>query len=307
MPRLPLAAALLCGVLITLSCGLLSHCGKQSSRGQAAYVHTEAILAFGPRPPASEALGKARAYLTTTLAQNGWVTQEREFTAFTPKGQITFVNLVARHSPHGDSSDLWNKPVTGILCAHLDSKLFDDQIFLGADDAASAAAAILELAAGLSKSPARAQQLELVFFDGEESIGPQFTDRDGLYGSRRYASDWRRQDLKPKFGLLLDMIGHKNLSIKIPSDSPEDLADLLFRVARAEGEENHFRKGPTPILDDHVPLNAISIPTLNIVGDFAATNWWHNSRDNLDNISPDSLDTTIRVVHAMLDNLLPTP
>ena len=305
MTRLPLAASLLFCVLVALGSGLLTHCSNGPTAGKAAYAHTEAIVAFGPRPPGSEALDKARTYVSTTLAKDGWITQAREFTTFTPKGKQTFINLVARYAPNGDSPTLWTRPVKGLLAAHIDSKLFEDRRFLGADDAASAVGAILELATDLSKSPKQAKQLELVFFDGEEAYAEHLTPRDGLYGSRNYASAWRRQETKPAFGILLDMIGHQNLSISIPSDTPQHLADVLFKAADAEGERGSFDQGRIPILDDHVPLNDVGIPTIDIIGDFASTNWWHNSRDSMELISPESLDISIRVVRTMLNDLLP--
>lgn len=305
MNRPPLAASLLACTLIVLGSGLLSHCGETDQAGNAAYAHTQAIVAFGPRPPGSESLDKSRRYVSEALTKHGWITQAREFTSFTPKGQVTFTNLVARYAPDGDNPEVWTRPAQGILCAHLDSKLFDDQIFLGADDAASAVALILELAPDLARNdPAKAKQLELAFFDGEEAFGPSLTPRDGIYGSRRYAAAWRRQEHKPSFGILLDMIGHKDLSIAIPSDSPKHLADLLFKTANDLKQQNRFRRSPSPIIDDHVPLNNAGIPTIDIIGDFASANWWHNSRDNMDLISPRSLEISFQVVRTMLDELL---
>ena len=74
MNRLPLAASLACGLLIALGCSLLSHCGEKAGFGRAAYTHTANIVAFGPRPPESEALAKTRGYLSTELAKHGWIT-----------------------------------------------------------------------------------------------------------------------------------------------------------------------------------------------------------------------------------------
>lgn len=305
MTRPPLAATILTGLLLTLGCGLLTHCSDRPSPvGQNALAHTGAIVAFGPRPPGSPPLEQTRAYITSALHRHGWVTQARPFTKFTPKGNVDFTNLVARYAPEGDTPELWNRPVKGILGAHIDSKHFEDRRFVGADDAASAVGVILEIAASLAPSPSLATQLELAFFDGEEAFGPSLTPRDGLYGSRHYAAHWRRRDQLPSFGIILDMIGHKNLSIRLPNDTPAPLSKLLFEVATAEDARRTFTLGNYPILDDHVPLNDIGIPTIDIIGDFARTNWWHTPRDTLDLISPQSLDLTHRVTLGMLQELL---
>ena len=57
-------------------------------------------------------------------------------------------------------------------------------------------------------------------------------------------------------------------------------------------------------MDDHLPLNLIGIPTLDIIGDFSKTNWWHTAGDSAGIISADSLNISIGVVLGMLDELL---
>jgi hypothetical protein len=140
-----------------------------------------------------------------------------------------------------------------------------------------------------------------VFFDGEEALEENITPQDGLYGSRHYANFWRARDDKPKWGILLDMIGHKDLSIRLPSDTPQDLKELVFAAAKEEGADAHFGMAATPIIDDHVPLNLAGIPTVDLIGDFTRRGWWHTVGDNLNIISPESLDISIRVTLRMID------
>ncbi len=274
-----------------------------SGLGQAAYDQTAAILAKGPRPPESEALKAVIAHVKQELEKAGWVTSAQPFERVTPNGNMHFENLRARFPAGG--GDPWVQPVQGILCAHIDSKFFKDVTFVGADDAASGCAAIVEIAKYLAKKkPAQAKSLELAFFDGEESISDNITPSDGLYGSRYYASQWRAQTVKPKFGILLDMIGHENLSIKLSSDTPPDLKARVMDAAKAEGVENHYGMSMGGIIDDHVPLNFAGIPTVDVIGDFNKGTWWHKPADNLKIISAKSLDISIRVTLRMLDGWL---
>ena len=309
---------ILAAIGIILSVIGFSHCDKPEkpepnnqpaanlTGGAAAFAHTREILSYGPRPPQSAALRKTRAYLTARLREAGWQAGSQKFTAPTRAGQVEFTNLIARFGP-ADDPDLWSRPVTGVIGAHIDSKLMPPpKRFLGADDAASAAGLMLELARQLRDSPDQARRIELVFFDGEEAFAPQMTPGDGLFGSRKYATRWQTAAAKPKFGLILDMIGHKNLRVRYPSDSPAHLVALLNKAAAAESAADQFGSAPGPILDDHVPLNNAGIPTLDIIGDFPSTTWWHTERDNLDIISPDSLDLTLRIVTRMLGELAPT-
>ncbi len=270
--------------------------------GTAAYRHTEAILSFGPRPPGSEGLAQVRGYVTRELEAAGWSVQEQAFEWPMREG-IRFANLRARFA--GGEGDPWKRQVKGLLCAHIDSKLYEDRVFLGADDAASACAAIVEIARVLAEErPEQARQLELVFFDGEEAFGENITPRDGLYGSRHYANQWRNRADKPGFGILLDMVGHKNLAIRLPSDTPPKLKDVILESAEKENAAGYFGMAPGPIIDDHVPLNLVGIPSADIIGDFTRKNWWHTPADNLSIISPASLDISMRVTLRALDVLL---
>lgn len=294
-------------VVASLAAGvyLFLNTGSHGALGQAALEHTKEILAIGPRPPGSKELGQVRELVKSKLTAAGWVVAEEPFERDTPIGKIKFVNLRARF-PSG-AGDPWKQPIEGLLCAHIDSKYFKDQVFVGADDSASACGAIIEMGRILPKSrPGQAKKLELVFFDGEEAF-VEFTTLDGLYGSRNYAGTWRNRSDKPRFGILLDMIGHKNLRIALPSDSPVDLKNHLMAAAEEEKASEHFKMAPEPILDDHVPLNLVGIPTLDVIGDFQQFNWWHHrdgGKDDLANLSATSLDISMRVTMRTLDRLL---
>lgn len=267
--------------------------------GEAARAHTHAILSHGPRPAGSAGLAAVRSYLRGQLEAAGWVVAGQTFGRNTSNGQVAFENLRARFP--GGRGDLWQRPVQGVLAAHMDSKWFNDQVFVGADDAASACGAILVIGKVLATDePALARQVELVFFDGEEAFGPGITPFDGLFGSRYYANEWRTSATKPSFGLLLDMVGHKKLDIALPSDSPEPLCAAVLGAAKKEGAAGHFGMARGPIIDDHTPLNLAGIPTVDIIGNFSASGWWHTSGDALELISSESLDTTIRVTLRVL-------
>jgi glutaminyl-peptide cyclotransferase len=289
-------------VLAGIGIGLLArHLNSgPTDLGNRALAHTSAILAHGPRPPASEALGRVRSYLAGSLNQAAWSVRVDEFDRTTPAGRLPFANVRARF---GDDA-AWTTPVDLLLGCHIDSKRISGIEFLGADDAASAAGAILVIAEELARDPDRANRVELIFFDGEEAFGDEITPVDGLYGSRQYARDLRTWDPLPRHGIILDMIGHRNLKIAIPSDTPRELREQLFEAARLEDAGDHFGVAPAPIIDDHVPLNQAGVPTIDIIGDFKRGGWWHTERDNANLLSEESLDISIRVTLRLIDQLL---
>jgi len=277
--------------------------------GRAAYVHTEALLACGPRPADSEGLKKAQQYISTELAKHGWSTMSQSLVRDTPLGKKTFVNLIARFQVEKleNLEDLKALSTKGILGGHLDSKMNPGiPDFLGADDAASACALIIELAAELGKNhPELAKQLEIVFFDGEEAFGENITPKDGLYGSRAYAFTLYDRTPKPQFGIVLDMIGHQDLKIAVPADTDRKLYQCLLNAAQAKGYEKHYSMAKGSIIDDHLYLNKAGVPTIDIIGaDFNHTHWWHQSGDDLDLISAESLTISYHTTMGMLIELL---
>jgi len=301
-------AVLVC-VAIALAAWFFLKTGADA-HGQRAYDHTAAILDCGPRTPGSEGAQKARDYISAELAKSGWSTVTQVITRRTPKGDREFTNLIARYEAPDLKSfdDLAKIPAKGILSAHLDSKEIPGlPNFLGADDAASACALIIELAATLAKeSPELAKQLEIVFFDGEEAFNKNIDldGGDGLYGSRAYAIKQYKRNPKPKFGIVLDMVGHKNLKIAVPSDTPTHLYESLTKAAEAHGHEKHFGMARGPIIDDHYYLNAAGIPTIDIIGAFTENHWWHAEGDNIELISAESLTISYHVTLTMLRELL---
>ena len=244
--------------------------------GKKALEQVQALVDLGPRPAGSEALEKSRTYIEKQLQSAGWKTSRQSFSAQTPRGLVTFINLIARFGDRAAPDFL--------LCSHYDTKTFDTVKFVGANDGGSSTGLLLELGRVLSQDPARARRVELVFFDGEEAF-ENFTDSDGLYGSRFFARDLT--DKKFKGGILFDMIGDSSLDVTLPPDSPRPLARGIFDAAEKLKVRDHFTYFSGQILDDHTPLNAAGIPTIDLIDfDFA---WWHTAGDTMDKISAESL------------------
>ena len=266
--------------------------------GAKALAHVQALVDYGPRPAGSEALEKSRKYIEQQLTSCGWAVNRQTFTDQTPRGTLTFVNLVARYQGRSSKSMF-------LLCSHYDTKLFDDIRFVGANDGGSSTGLLIELARVLAQKPELAKKIELVFFDGEEAI-ESFTDTDGLYGSRYFARELERAGEAKKFqgGILLDMIGDRSLGITMPLDSPSDMARDIFATAemlKCRDRFSYFDHGT--ILDDHAPLNAAGISTIDLI-DFDYPPW-HTADDTMDKISGESLQTVGRVVICYLLNYQP--
>lgn len=249
----------------------------QQFSGEQAFHHVQELVSMGPRPAESAALEKSRDYIESHLTHFGWKVSRQIFTTATPRGVLTFVNLIATWSEQAAPNFL--------LCSHYDTKTFAAIDFVGANDGGSSTGLLLELARVLATEPAMARSLELVFFDGEEAF-EAFTATDGLYGSRHFAAELA-EPKKIRGGMLFDMVGDASLTITLPPDSPSTLARDLFAAADALGVREHFSYFDRDITDDHTPLNAIGIPVIDLI-DFDYPPW-HTANDTLDKISAKSL------------------
>ena len=250
--------------------------------GEKALAHVQRLVELGPRPPGSEAIKKSRDYIENQLRLSGWQVMRQAFTDETPRGKVRFVNLVGHFSAQGRTTPSF------FLCSHYDTKTFDTIRFVGANDGGSSTGLLLELARVLGQYPNLAAKVELVFFDGEEAY-ETFSATDGLYGSRYFARQLADVRTGKQFrgGILFDMVGDRSLDITLPTDSPAEMARDIFASADALKSRSYFTYFDREMIDDHTPLTAIGIPTIDVIDfDFP---WWHTADDTIDKISAQSL------------------
>ena len=268
----------------------------QEFSGEKALAHVQALVDLGPRPPESDAIKKARAYIRQQLEATGWQVIDQPFAAQTPRGTVQFVNLIARRPDQPQDEKLY------FVGSHYDTKTFDSIRFVGANDGGSSSGALIELGRVLNQHPDLAKRIELIFFDGEEAY-ESFTKSDGLYGSRFFANKARQANRAQYYGggIVWDMIGDRDLTITLPLDSPAGPARGIFAAADALQARNHFTYYSNDILDDHSPFNAIGIPTIDLI-DFDYPPW-HTAGDTMDKLSAESLQTVGAVTLYYLSEL----
>jgi glutaminyl-peptide cyclotransferase len=263
--------------------------------GEKALAHVQRLVDLGPHPAGSDAIEKARDYIEDQLRHSGWQVTRQALTDDTPRGKIHFVNLIARFS-----SDANTASPSFLFCSHYDTKSFETIRFVGANDGGSSTGLLLELARVLGQHANVARNVELVFFDGEEAF-ENFSETDGLYGSRFFAKQLQSEGAKQiRGGILFDMVGDRSLGITLPADSPAVMARDVFAAAEALKLRKYFSYLDRDMIDDHTPLNAIGIPTIDII-DFDYP-WWHTADDTMDKISAESLQIVASVALYSLRN-----
>jgi Zn-dependent M28 family amino/carboxypeptidase len=258
-----------------------------------AWEHLRQLVALGPRPAGSAAIGQARTYIKTQLAAAGVSVTEQGWEAKTPIGPVKMVNLIA--TIPGASKDRL------IIGGHYDTKRFREFRFVGANDGGSSAAFLIELARVL-KGRTNALTIEILFLDGEEAVGEWIGD-DNTYGSRHYVQAARQNGslASVKAFVLVDMIADRDLQITREMNSTPWLAALVRDAAASQKLGSYFAGPPLALEDDHLPFLRAGVPSVDIIDfDFPA---WHTAGDTLEVVSARSLQIVADVLLAALPRI----
>jgi Zn-dependent M28 family amino/carboxypeptidase len=294
--------AILAACLLVTSCvsaqSSTSSATQQTSAatfdGNRAFEHLKHVVGIGPRPAGSDALQKTRDYIKQQMSALGLTTTEQAFKAATPVGPVQMVNVSVR-IPGGSGKRL-------IVAGHYDTKLFKEFTFVGANDAGSSTAFLIELARVL-KDRKNEVPIELLFLDGEEAFGEW--ESGNTFGSRHYVDEARKTGTLNQIGalVLVDMIGEKNPIFKRDENSTPWMVDAVWSAARRLNRPE-FVAEPTAIEDDHLPFTAAGIPAVDIIDldypDEATRRFWHTAEDTIDKLSPQSLQVVGDVIVAAL-------
>lgn len=259
-----------------------------------AYGFLKQQVAFGPRIPGTEAHEKQLQWMLAYLKPRADTVVEQHFTHVTRSGKDLgqMTNLFVRFRPQAQDRIL--------LVTHWDTRPTSDNAqnpadrarpVPGANDAASGTAVMMELADMLKKQPPNIG-VDLLFVDGED-YGPGSED---MYLGARYFASHLPAGYRPFYGILLDMIGDRDLRLPVEPNSQQlapEVVQRVWSVAKDIGYGDIFVNSPGefPIEDDHLPLNRAGIRTIDIIDfDYGPGNrYWHSPQDLPENTSAESL------------------
>jgi len=261
--------------------------------GAAAYDYTAKLVAFGPRPPASDAIHRTQDYIVGQLKSFGCAVDTDDFHADTPIGSLAMKNIIAKVPGTGQGIIL--------LLTHYDTLRLDN--FVGADDGGSSSGLMLEMARLLCSGPKRKYAVWIAFLDGEEAQvvvngQAQWAGTDNTYGSRELAA---RMELSGELKhvravILADMIGQKSLEIPRESNSTKWLTNLVWSTAARLGYKDIFVSSEGAVEDDHQSFLSRNVPAVDIIDLNGYSAYWHTPQDTMDKLSPRSFSIVGHVI-----------
>ncbi len=269
--------------------------------GKNAYEFMKRQCEFGPRNPGSSGHAKCLTYLTDELKKYAdRVTLQNFSYPLRSGGQpVTMTNVIANFQP--------GKTQRILLLAHWDTRPWADMDpdprnhhlpVPGANDGASGVAVLLEIARLITANPP-AFGIDILLVDGEDY--GEYGSNDGwAIGSREFARK-RDPNYRPRFGILLDLVGDADQLIYIERNSQKYAPEIVSKVwhqAEELGIATFIPEQRFEVMDDHIRLLEVGIPCIDII-DFDYP-YWHTTADTPDKCSPQSLENVGRVVMAVI-------
>jgi len=265
---------------------------------------------LGPRVPGSNASETFRNSVDENLTQ--WNVSQFEYTV----NNLTFTNIEATWGPQNIGADTPRV----VLVAHYDTRNVAErdsdenrtgEAMIGANDGASGAAALIELARIIPAMNLE-YEVELLWTDAEDQDYTPHT----FFGADSWAADQSQQDINRTAAyIVLDMIGDADLQLTHIWPGNNALWSTIPPLAQALGmvENQTDCSGQTGVKifdinttfgvsDDHIAALNIGIPAIDLIDIRYGPNaeafggYWHTHEDTPDKVSAESLETVGRMV-----------
>ena len=256
----------------------IKHVTAPDFNADSAYASIKIQADMGPREPGSKAHEKAVTYFENKFKEYGAdvFVQKATVTTFDQKKWLS-KNIIAS----------FNKESTTrvMLCAHWDSRPFCDEdsnkanvkkACPGVNDGASGAGILMEVARALAKQKPNIG-IDIMLWDMEdygqgqvEYAGEGMEDDWGL-GSQYWSKNPHIQGYTAKYGILLDLVGTKNVTFPKESYSLFYASPFVNRIWNTANDLHYgdyfIQKEIDRITDDHVYVNKFAnIPCVDIIG-----------------------------------------
>jgi hypothetical protein len=247
-------------------------------------------VGIGQRIEGTSGEAIAADYLAGVLRNYGYVPEIQEVPL--PNGTSTY-NVIARNL----GGFVYPYQPLLVVGAHYDTKMGTGSP--GANDNASGAAVVLELARCFAEQRQYGFFIQFVFFGGEELL----VDGTDLhhFGSRYYVNNLP-QDMKDDMigAIVVDMVGVGNqLYARTMGIGPMDLCNRLMAYAQGAGISLPYMVSGS--YSDHEPFEKAGIPAVWL--EYKDDPWYHTPADSFDKINPAYIENTGRLLEGFIRSL----
>ncbi|MEM1056120.1 MAG: M28 family peptidase [Bacteroidota bacterium] len=276
-------------------------------RAQNAFDFARTQVEFGPRIPGTPAHDSTRAWIVAQLRETGARVAELPVEVEHQGETLRGTNIFASFDTTAARRILF--------AAHWDTREFADEDpdpsrrdepVPGANDGASGVAVLLEMARLLGEYPPPVG-VDLAFFDLEDAGEPGFesdsTKLPYALGSAAFVRD--NPQYRPAYGVLVDMVGDRDLRLPKEAYSVQaapDVVDRVWKAARRVGADAFVDETGAAVFDDHIPFLQRGIPVIDVI-QTPFPEYWHTTSDTMDKLDAASLGqvgrTLVELIYGM--------
>ena len=223
------------------------------------------------------------------------------FKAATPDGVKSFANVVVELAGTKENAP-WI-----VFLSHFDTPPNIGKGFEGANDGASTSALMISLMNAVRRAGPQGDNIAFVWTDAEE-CRMAYSENDGLQGAKHAVAQFKSRRRAVKAAIGLDMLGDRDLHIRMPANGTVQLQNAVFEATKRAGLEGLVSLGRDTVKDDFAVFLEAGCPAVNLIDfDFGSApgrnDYWHTVHDTMDKISEDSLLKSGMVVVELLNML----
>ena len=274
---------------------------KASDANEAFTVASEFVRDCTPRDAGTIRGRLAANWLMDRVSRTGVDATVDSFRAETPDGEMSFANVVVEFKGTKENAP-WI-----VLLSHFDTPPNIGKGFEGANDGASTSGLLVAFAGMIRRAGRQPDNIALIWTDAEE-CRVSYAENDGLQGAKHAVEVFKAKRRAVKAAVGLDMLGDRDLHIRMPANGTVQLQNAVFTAAKRAGLEGLVSQGRDFVKDDFAVFLEAGCPAVNLI-DFefgsaqGRNDYWHTAQDTVDKISEESLLKAGMLVAELLNML----
>lgn len=285
--------------------------------GDRAMKYLKQLCDLGPRVSGSVEMTKQQELLIKHFEELGGKVTKQEFEAKqeSRRDKVKMTNLIVSWFPERTSRVILSAHYDTRPMAHEEPNRNDwRKPFLSANDGTSGVAMMMEMAHVMKDFPT-VVGVDFVLFDGEEYIfepkglGGLPKDRF-FFGSDHFADQYRANLSKSKTryeaAILYDLFAHPGASFKVEGHSwnaAPKLATQFWQAAVDIGAKSFVGSVGIDVSDDHMALNRVGIPAIDVIDFEGYSQHWHKLSDTADRCDGKQMAEVAKVTTTWLQGL----